>query len=392
MSTKTATKVSKTATKAAPAKTATKTAKAPVKAAAAPVKVGVVRLTEADKAADLETYILNPATKKHVKRDTVLGKKLVEAEESGETVEKAMTETERLIFLVKHIQAELDIADDTMKAVMEKVVDHLPRGFPATLGGKHKEPRHEEHPKGPSNAYIFFTMAVRESTVAANPDLSNTEIVSLMAKMWKETPEDARTEYEAKAAADKERYETEMAAFETKYPEEARASTKAASTPEKPTKATAYLMFCRENREQAKADNDELDGKEITKLLAEQWAEVKEDKDELAKYQAMADEANEDLAERLSDYNSSPGASPKKLSESEQKKADDPENYELNPKTGRYVKKAKKASPKAKSPKTPTKKAATKKAAPAAPKKAEKKAEKTDDEAEKDEDDDLLVA
>jgi hypothetical protein len=141
-------------------------------------------------------------------------------------------------------------------------------------------------------------------------------------------------------------------------------------------------MFCKENRDQVKADNPEMDGKDITRALAEQWALVKEDSDALSKYQTMANEANEGFEERMSDYNGSPSTPKgkgKKLSESEQKKADDPEHYELNTKTGRYqLKKTNKApSPKATTPKT---------------KKAEKKVEKAEKKPEKkpEEDDDLL--
>ena len=378
-----------TANKVAKAKTSK--AAAPVVAQVAPTKIAIIRLTEADKAADPVNFIKNPTTNKHVKRDTVFGKKLVLAEKEGTEVEKPITETERLILVVKTLQEACSLTDDNIKDAMDKISDNLPRGFPNVWGGKHKEPRHADHPKGACNAYIYYTKAVRESTVAANPELNNTDIVSLMAKMWKDTPVDARGEYESLAAADKQRYEEEMKVFEAKHPDQARASTKSASTPEKPSKATAYLMFCRDNREQAKADNAELDGKAITKLLAEQWAEVKKDESELAKYQALASEANEDLDERRSDYNSSPVAAGKKLSASEQAKADDPENYEMGEK-GRYVKKTTKKAEKAASPQTPTNKK-TKKSVPSAPKRSKaKEAKEAVKEEEKDEDDDLLIA
>jgi hypothetical protein len=350
MSTKVA-KVSKTSTKTAPAKAVSKvTEKAPAKTTTTVKSTPSVRLSEEDKATDSATYILNPNTNKHVKRDTPLGKKLVKAEENGEKVPKTMTETERLILVVQTL-VDHGVEDSFVKAALKTIVNDLPRGFPVAWGGKQKTARSPDHPKQPSNAYIFFTKAVRPSVVEANPGLSNTDIVSLMAKMWKETAEEDRTEYNELAAEDKERYESEMKVFEAEHPDQARAK----SSPGKPTKATAYHKYCEENRDTVKEENPDLDGKAITKLLAEQWEEVKKDEAEHAKYQALADEANEGFEERVTEYHE--GDSPKKLSEAEQAKANDPEHYELNPKTGRYVRKEEK---KAASPKVAEKKVAPK--------------------------------
>ena len=298
-----------------------------------PAKSPAVRLSEEDKKADTANYIYNPNTEKYVKRDTPLGKKLVKAEETGEEIPKTMTETERLILIVQTLQNQLELEDSAIKVALKSVDKELPRGFPVAWGGKQKSARSPDHPKQPSNAYIFFTKAVRPSVVDANSGLSNTEVVSLMAKMWKDTPEEDRTEYNQLAAEDKERYEAEMEVFEREHPDQARAK----SSPGRPTKATAYHKYCETNRESLKEEHPDLDGKAITKLLAEKWKDIQKDADEVAKFQALADEANEGFEERVTEYHETD--SPKKLSEAEQKKADDPEHYELNKKTGRYVRK-----------------------------------------------------
>jgi hypothetical protein len=400
MSTKVA-KVSKTSTKAAPAKAVSKvSAKPEPKASVKSTKSPTVRLSEEDKKTDTANYILNPNTGKCVKKDTPLGKKLVKADETGEDIPKTMTETERLILVVQTLQDQLDLEDSAIKASLKPIVEELPRGFPVAWGGKQKTARSPDHPKQPSNSYIFFNKAVRPSVVEANPDLTNTGIISLMAKMWKETKDEDRVEYNDLAAKDKERYEAEMKVFEAEHPDQARAK----SSPGKPTKATAYHKYCEENRDKVKEDNAGLDGKAVTKLLADQWKEIQKDEDELAKYQALADEANEGFEDRVVEYHEN--NSPKKLSEAEQKKANDPENYELNPKTGRYVEKEK--PKKVASPKVEKKavKAAPKAAAVKTVSKAKAKTvseEVTNDEVEdsievekedKDdnEDEDLLVA
>lgn len=325
------TKVSKS-TKSVTAAVKAKETKAAAKTKAAP------RMTEDDKKADTENYILNTGTGKYVKRDSPMGKKLVKAEETGEEVAKTMTETARLILFIQTLADQLGLEDSAIKAALvtdESVKSEMPRGFPNSWGGKQKTARSPDHPKQPSNPYIFFTKAVRAATVLANPDAKNTEIVSIMAKQWKETAEEDRTEYNESAAADKIRYEEAMKIFEAEHPDQARAKSSPGSG--KPTKETAYHLFSEEHRKSVETENPDLDGKQITKKLAEMWDLLKkEDKEKVAEYQAAADKANEDFEDRVAEYNNSPGASPK-LSKAEQAKADDPEHYDLNTKTNRYV-------------------------------------------------------
>jgi len=369
-------------------------------------KIAVPRLTEEEKAADTENYIYNASSKKHVKRDGQMGKKLVEAEKTGKEVAKTMTETQRLVLMVQTLVDQLGLDDASIKAALcadESVKAELPRGFPAHWGGKMKTARHPDHPKNANNAYIYFIKAIRASVVLANPGVKNTEIISIMAKQWKDTAEADRKEYNDLAIADKERYHAEMKIFETEHPEEARSKTSPGNG--KPTKETAYHLFSEEKREALNAEFPDLDGKQITKKLAEIWDDLKKsDKDMVTEYQAMADKANEGFEERVTEYHTSPGSSPK-LSKVEQAKADDPEHYELNSKTNRYVLKEgwkknpdgtfvkkESGSPKTKAVAKPTaKKSTTKPAEKKISKPAEKKVAKPVAKKEEDEDEDLLV-
>jgi proteasome lid subunit RPN8/RPN11 len=399
-------KVSKSAAKpaaksVAAAKPAAKTAAAkPTVAAAKPAAAAtVLRLTEEEKAGAPDTYILNTNTSKHVLRNSVIGKKMVKAQLEGVAAEKPPTDTERLLLVIKALQDHLGedaCSDADIKAAMEPIVSLLPRGFPNTWGGRTRM-RNKDHPRAPCNAYIYFMKANRASIVLANPGLVNHDYVKLIGVLWNETASEDRVEYEKLAAADKIRYETEMVVFEAEYPEEARQKTPPGS--EKPTKETAYRLYCDEHREATKAENSEMDGKQIIRLLAEQWDALKKsDKAKADEYQLKADEFNADFEERVSVYHSSPNSSPPKLSKAEQAKANDPVNYELNTKTGRYVRKEvpKKESPKAKGKAASTVKKPAKKVPE---KKVEKKVDekkadvdKTDEEVEvEDEDADLLM-
>lgn len=214
-------KVSKTSTLPAKAVTKVKDSKdsKDSRSEAIFTKASVVRLSEEDKKADSTNYIYNPNTDKYVKRDTPFGKKLVKAVKNGEEIPKTMTETERLILVVQTLVTNLNLEDSVVKTSLKPIVSDLPRGFPVVWGGKQKAVRLPDHPKQPTNSFIFFTKAVRESVVEANPELSNTQIIALMSKMWKETSEENRAEYNDLAAKDRERYEAEMKTFEAEHPD-----------------------------------------------------------------------------------------------------------------------------------------------------------------------------
>jgi len=68
-------------------------------------------------------------------------------------------------------------------------------------------------PKRPRNAYILFSMDVREKLKAANR-LSMTELTKRIGSAWRELKEDDKAEYESQALKDKKRYTNEMKQFQ----------------------------------------------------------------------------------------------------------------------------------------------------------------------------------
>lgn len=68
-------------------------------------------------------------------------------------------------------------------------------------------------PKGPKSAYLFFCDSERSKLKESHPGAGIGEIGKLMGEAWKAIDADAKTKFEELAKADKERYETEKAAF-----------------------------------------------------------------------------------------------------------------------------------------------------------------------------------
>jgi transcription factor SOX7/8/10/18 (SOX group E/F) len=58
----------------------------------------------------------------------------------------------------------------------------------------------------PPNAFILYSQAMRSAVRQDNPSLSNTEVSSLLGKMWKEVPNEAKLSYKQKAAQMQEEF------------------------------------------------------------------------------------------------------------------------------------------------------------------------------------------
>ncbi len=284
--------------------------------------------TEEMKKSDTENYIMNPNTNNMVKKTSSIGKKLV----SGEEIKKTMTETERLVLVLQTCKDYFKLKDSELKKALSSVIGDLPKSFPNIWGGKQKIARHEDYPKQPSNSYIFYTKEARTKVCSENPEAKNTEIISILAEQWKKLKN--KDKYVEMANEDKIRYTKDMEKFEKNHPEFTRSKTSKKNS--KPTKETAYRLFCEENREQLKKKFPDSIGKEIAQKLISEWK--KENDESVLNFQKKADEMNKDFEERMTEYLAT--ASPK-LSKNELVKSQNPEKFELNPKTGRYVNKVK---------------------------------------------------
>lgn len=123
---------------------------------------------------------------------------------------KSKTELERTVFIIQTLIDNLDIEDDEIKRALKPHARELPRGFPVAWGGVQKHVRQPGQPKKPLNGYIFFTKKFRETVITTNPGISNKEVMSKLAQLWKETPDEEKVEFNDLAAADKVRYAKEL--------------------------------------------------------------------------------------------------------------------------------------------------------------------------------------
>jgi len=81
---------------------------------------------------------------------------------------------------------------------------------------KKKTKKRKKDPNAPKralSAYMYFANECREDVRAANPGIKFGDLGKRLGQMWKELSEDERKPYEEKAAADKQRYESERETY-----------------------------------------------------------------------------------------------------------------------------------------------------------------------------------
>ena len=145
-----------------------------------------------------------------------------------------------------------------------------------------------EGPKRGLTAYIFFCKNQRPIIKDNNPNLSTKEITIQLGKEWKELSENEKSPYNKLAQDDKKRYENEKnhqsksksSTKQSKSKSSTKQSKSKSSTKQSKSKSStkkgksAYIIFCQQERQKLKNENDELTGQEITKELARQWKEL----------------------------------------------------------------------------------------------------------------------
>ncbi|KAL2154118.1 hypothetical protein VTH82DRAFT_2794 [Thermothelomyces myriococcoides] len=83
-------------------------------------------------------------------------------------------------------------------------------------GGKTEKKRSKKDPNAPKrglSAYMFFANEQRENVREENPGVSFGQVGKILGERWKALSDKQRAPYEAKAAADKKRYEDEKQAY-----------------------------------------------------------------------------------------------------------------------------------------------------------------------------------
>lgn len=134
-----------------------------------------------------------------------------ELQEYSERME--LEKAQQLAAAAKELEKERRLAMKTFAPVVKAEEAAEEQRKLARKEKKEKRLEKELAPKRAKSAYIFFTMAKREELVAANPSLSQAEIMSELGRWWSNASVEEKTPFEKLAAEDRERYAAEIQAY-----------------------------------------------------------------------------------------------------------------------------------------------------------------------------------
>ena len=94
----------------------------------------------------------------------------------------------------------------------EEMKHYVPMDDPT--GGKRKKAKKDPNaPKRNMSAYFLFSVDIRPQVKQENPDAAFGDIARIISAQYKALDEKERAKWDAKAQADKERYQREMEAY-----------------------------------------------------------------------------------------------------------------------------------------------------------------------------------
>jgi len=129
--------------------------------------------------------------------------------------------------------------------------------------GKNGKPKKKKKAKDPNKpkramvAFMYFSIDQRPEVQKRQPELKIADVSKVLGERWRNMSAAQKAKYDAKAAADKKRYEKEMKAYKPPY------------KPKRPM--VAFMFFSIEQRPSVQKKNPSLGIADISKVLGQQW-------------------------------------------------------------------------------------------------------------------------
>jgi hypothetical protein len=173
------------------------------------------------------------------------------------------------------------------------------KGDKADKGSKkEKHEKAEGEPNRPQSAFFFFSNekrpALMDEARADGGKVNVAEIGKKIGELWKAVSEEDRATYKVKADADKQRYESEKAAWIANGGggKKAQAAKAKAEGPKRPT--NALFLYMNDNREAYKKEHPEAKLTDTTKALAERFKSLPQNERKVYDDKYAADKARYD--------------------------------------------------------------------------------------------------
>ena len=166
--------------------------------------------------------------------------------------------------------------------------EYVPKDGYKNPKDKKKGKAKSNSPKRARSAYIFFCKEKRDEV--AKTGLKNTEILKKLGEMWKELDDKKKKKYNKMAEEDKDRYEEEIKLYAPQGDESKEKKKSKSAAKRSPS---AYMLFCKDFREEVKKENPDMKFGDITKTLGQMWRDLGSKKKK--KYTEKAAELKEEF-------------------------------------------------------------------------------------------------
>jgi hypothetical protein len=225
----------------------------------------------------------------------------------------------------------LDVSD--VKTEIETVVvNNMPKPTRAQKEKKLKDPN---APKRPRSSYLFFCDDKRAEVKGENPDFKAVDVTKQLGRMWKELSEEDKKPYEKQSKKAKKEYESQMESYVRPSEEELQeladskpkrvrkgskekkesknSKKKDPNAPKRPS--SAFLYFCKDMREEAKAkvyeENSNAKPSDVTKELGRMWREDYADESDRSSWNKKAKKDKKRYEAEMEQYKPSEDVTPK---------------------------------------------------------------------------------
>ncbi|CAG0915367.1 unnamed protein product [Notodromas monacha] len=186
----------------------------------------------------------------------------------------------------------------------------------------------DDKPKGRMTAYAFFLQACRNEQKKKNPEATVvfTEFTKKCSEQWKKMSEKEKARFQKLAAADKDRYNSEM---KNAPKGTAKRGKKAKKDPNAPKRSmSAFFWFCDEERPKVRKENPGWPVGEVAKELGRRWATVTAS--DKVRFQKMADKDKDRYGKEMASFKKGgkPAKAPAHIDEDDEEEEEEDEGEE----------------------------------------------------------------
>lgn len=222
---------------------------------------------------------------------------------SSQSIQKAITALTHFVDKLSNKVFESEDADsESFMAAWTESQDDLAKLLKTSLVSKNKAPKDLNAPKRGKSSYILYCGDKRAEVVKKNPDMSAKEIITELGRLWRESSAKTKEQYKKLAVQDKERWANEMKNY---TPPDVELSTKKAKKvkklPGEPKRGlSSYMLFCRDERDNVKQENEGISAKDTTIELGARWRALSDS--DKKRYQKLADKDKKRYAHEKAEF------------------------------------------------------------------------------------------